>query len=220
VVRIAAPDAWVVREVFERGEYAGVPAAALRSPPVVLDVGANAGVFALFAKLHYHRGAAVHCFEPYPPSVELLRQNLSGFDMVTVHPFALSDRDGQADLHLHADRPVAHSLVPGLVAAPAGRMAVPVREAARVWDELGLTEVDVLKLDTEGCEVPILESLGRRVSAVRAVLVEFHSRADRRRIDALLPGHDLVGAVVYGPDRGVLRYLRSDLAGDRRGLPD
>jgi hypothetical protein len=94
-----------------------------------------------------------------------------------------------------------------------GRLAVEVREAGRVWDELGPTEVDVLKIDAEGSEVPILESLGPRVSAARAVLVEFHSRQDRRRLDALLGGHDLFGAAITGPDRGVLKYLRSDLVG-------
>jgi hypothetical protein len=65
--------------VFERHEYGGVRAELLRIPPVVVDVDANVGLFALYALLHYHRGATVHCFEPYSPNVELLRENVGSF---------------------------------------------------------------------------------------------------------------------------------------------
>ena len=36
---------------------------------------------------------------------------------------------------------------------------VNLREAAPVLAELNVSEVDILKLDTEGCELPILRSM-------------------------------------------------------------
>ena len=72
IVAIPIGETWRARQVFERGEYGRLPAGVLRTPPVVVDVGANVGTFAVYAKLAYHRGAAVHCFEPYPPAVGLL----------------------------------------------------------------------------------------------------------------------------------------------------
>jgi hypothetical protein len=42
-------------------------------------------------------------------------------------------------------------------------------------------------------------------------VAEFHSRQDRRRIDALLPGHELFGFHFHTLDRGMVKYLRSDL---------
>jgi FkbM family methyltransferase len=210
-LRVHAGDAWLARQVFERGEYAGVPVGRLRTPPVVLDVGANAGAFALYAKLAYHRDAVVHCFEPHPPTAELLRANLGAFPGVRVHPFALGRADGEADLLLDPGSSAGNSLKPELVARPAGRVRVAVRDAGAVWDELGLGDVDVLKLDAEGCEAEILESLGPRLGRVRVVLAEFHTPADRRRIDALLPGHELFGVIFHGVRVGVVKYLRADL---------
>jgi FkbM family methyltransferase len=210
-LRLPATDAWVVAQVFEKGEYSGVPPAALYSPPTVVDVGAHAGTFALYAKLVYHRDAAVHCFEPYPPHVELLRRNLGPFPGVAVHPVALGRADRTADLFLDPGSGAGHSVVPGLVPRPSGQLPVPVRDAAAVWDELELHEVDVLKVDAEGAEADILERLGPRLARVRAVLVEYHSAADRRRVDALLTGHELFGAIVHSPRVGTLKYLRSDL---------
>jgi FkbM family methyltransferase len=211
VFRVPPREVEVARDVFERHEYGGVPPHLLRRPPTMLDVGANAGAFAVYAKLFYHPQAVVHCFEPFPPALECLRQNVAPFADVHVHPFALGNREGLAPLLLHGELSVCNSLVPGLVAAPAGAASVTVREAGRVWDELELTEVDLLKLDAEGSEVAILESLGPRLSQVRFVLAEFHTRQDRRRLDVLLSGFELFGSKLYSVDVGIVKYARADL---------
>lgn len=208
---LPADDAWLVRQVFERHEYGGIDPAWLRRPPVVLDVGANAGTFAVYAKLVYDPNAVVHCFEPCPPTLDLLRANVARFSGVTVHPVALGRTDGEADLLLDPKHPAAHSLKSHLVPEPAGRIRVPIRDAGAVWDELGLDEVDVLKLDAEGCEVDVLEALGPRLSRTRVVLVEYHTQDDSRRIDALLPNHILFGTAAHTPDVGVVKYLRTDV---------
>ena len=178
----------------------------------MVDVGANVGVFAAYAALAYRPGV-IHCFEPYPPCVELLRRNAARFPAVRVHPFGLGRADADADMDLDPANSGANSVVPGRVPNPAGRVRVRVRAAGAVWDELGLGEVDVLKVDTEGCEVDVLAALGPRLAGVRVVMAEYHTPADRRRIDALLPGHLLFGAWVHSLRRGVVKYVRADLAG-------
>jgi len=211
-VRIPSGESGTVAQLFERGEYGGVPLARLNSPPVIWDAGANVGTFALYAKLRYGRNAIVHCFEPYPSTVELLRGNLAPFPDVRVHPFGLGRRDGTPDLLVHARWAVSNSLRDDLVPEPAGRVPVRIRDAGAVWDELGLGEVDILKLDTEGAEVDILEGLGPRLARVRVVLAEFHTEADRRRIDAGLPGHELFGMAFHAVGLGIVKYIRADLS--------
>jgi FkbM family methyltransferase len=201
-----------VRHLFADHEYGGLPPAVLRAPPVVLDVGANVGLFATYARLCYHPAAVVHCFEPYPPAVELLRRNAELVGGVAVHPFGLGRQDGEADLVVHPANTGQNTVRPDLAAGrPAGRVRVRLRDAGAGWDELGLGEVDVLKVDTEGCEVDVLEALGPRLGRTRVVLAEYHTQADRRRIDALLPGHLLFGAVVHTLRTGVVKYVRADL---------
>lgn len=63
----------------------------------MLDVGASTGVFAsCFGSL----GWEVHAFEPCPEVFTRLSAHLSNMANVRCHPLALSDRDGNATLHI------------------------------------------------------------------------------------------------------------------------
>jgi len=210
-------DAWVVAQIFERGEYA-VPRHVLPESPTVVDVGGHCGAFALYARCLWQAGA-VHSFEPYPTHVDLLRRNTAPFPSVIVHAFGLAATDGMVELFLDPGSGAGNSTVPGLIPAPSGCVTVPVRDAAAVWDELGLGDADVLKVDAEGAESVILERLGTRLARVRVVLVEYHTDELRRRLDALLPGHVLFGAAVHSPRAGTLKYLRADLAAPHMSPP-
>ena len=78
--------------------------------------------------------------------------------------------------------------------------------------EQGLDRIDVLKVDVEGCEVDVLESLAAVLPTVKVVYVEYDSRAARRAIEALLlPSHELFSGKVL-LDQGEIVYLRADLA--------
>jgi FkbM family methyltransferase len=65
---------------------------------VVFDVGANIGLFSLFAHLEAP-GVRVHAFEPAPPVFRLLEANLARHGVAaTAHNCALSNRAGTAEL--------------------------------------------------------------------------------------------------------------------------
>jgi FkbM family methyltransferase len=214
-LRVPEAELWVVREVFERHEYGGLPPRLLGEPPIIVDVGANVGLFAIYAKLFYHRDSTVHCFEPYPPTATLLEQNVGSVSGVHVYAVGLGARDESATMYLNRGNSGANSLRPELVPDPAGCVLVPIRDAAEVWDALKWREVDVLKLDAEGAEPAILERLAERLKCVRFLLIEYHTSADRRRMDALLSQHELFAASLHVQGRGVVKYVRSDLAARR-----
>ncbi len=62
---------------------------------VILDVGANVGVFSVLLARKYP-GVSIHAFEPVPPIHEVLQQNADtvGSGRITVHPYGLG---AQAD---------------------------------------------------------------------------------------------------------------------------
>ncbi|MFI6151635.1 FkbM family methyltransferase [Kitasatospora sp. NPDC051170] len=63
---------------------------------VVLDVGANIGVYALFVRAH-RPTATVYAFEPLPPIFDKLRRNLAAHgEAVKLFPYGLADRTGEA----------------------------------------------------------------------------------------------------------------------------
>ncbi|MCC6694349.1 MAG: FkbM family methyltransferase [Candidatus Hydrogenedentes bacterium] len=194
-----------VRDIFERDSYSIPYLEPGLSTPVVVDIGANVGLFALYFAIRYP-GSSIHCFEPAPTSLTLLSHNVGDLTAVSVHPFALSDRGGEAVLHLHRANSGEHSLCRS---GPAyrGTVRVPVRAAGPALDTLRLASPIVLKIDTEGSEVPILKSLGSRLESFDFILVEYHSELDRRQIDTLLRQHVLFGGWAAWPGLGTLKYL-------------
>jgi len=84
---------------------------------------------------------------------------------------------------------------------------VALHDAGLAFRQLDIAAIDILKIDTEGCEVPILRSALELVRGGRA-LFEYHSEGDRRVIDALLADtHILFSGAISGPHRGELCYV-------------
>lgn len=78
-----------------------------------------------------------------------------------------------------------------------------------------LPRADILKMDVEGAEIEIMSGLAR--IAFDAVLLEYHSEANRRMADQLLDQYVLIGGEIRTVDRGVLKYLRRRLLGRAAG---
>ena len=78
-----------------------------------------------------------------------------------------------------------------------------------------LPKAHIVKIDTEGSEMDILERLGSFDHDV--ILLEYHSEANRRKIDALLGDFFLVGGEVRHFHRGTLKYMHRHLFQTARG---
>jgi len=209
-LRIPRSERWRIDEVIRRDCYR-VPVELLGRPVrTVIDVGANVGAYTLHAWSR-HRRATIHAFEPAPGTAELLRENVGDLPGVVVHEVALTDRDGVEPLHLSPRNTGQHSL---RFVGPRAGDAIPVstRHAGAEIDRVAPGPIDVLKIDTEGSEVAILEAMGPALRRrVAFVALEYHAEPDRRRIDHLLRDFSLLGVEVPRPGCGVARYVRTDL---------
>lgn len=152
--------------------------AELDEQAVVLDVGANIGVWARLFAAQLRRGK-VYAFEPSPSTFELLRQNCAAYQNVVCVPRALGDLNGQLGFAEHVQPELRH-----LSAADGGGVSVPVNRLDDWQAEVGLSRLDLLKIDVEGLEEELLE--GARESLQRfqpLVLFEFipHMAEQRSR---------------------------------------
>lgn len=105
--------AFVINEIFREHAY---PLDTLDgcSRPIIIDVGANIGIFVRYA-LNLHPDARILAFEPAPQVFELLTRNTADFqDQVTVERCGLSDAPGQAEFTYYPN----YSLLSGFKAAP------------------------------------------------------------------------------------------------------
>lgn len=165
------------------GSY-DVPELTLPSEPVIIDIGANIGAAA--ARFHeLWPAASIACYEPHPRNFEALTENVSSYAFCV--QAAVSDHAGTSPLYQGLCNEGEHSLYPKLAGTETVAARVDVVSAA------DLPECDVLKIDTEGSELPILRSY-RHLGDCTAVLLEWHSQADRQAIHELL---EPLGFVCY-----------------------
>ncbi|WP_339104012.1 FkbM family methyltransferase [Haloterrigena salinisoli] len=175
-----------VAETVERPIYRDL-LERVRPDDVFWDVGANAGTYSCLVGSRLADGdGTVVSFEPYPPTVDLLRRNLRRNDVdATVVPFALGDADGTTELAVrYDDEPGSqeHTLTPERRDSEAvvDAVTVPVRRGDTLVDDGTLPEPTVLKIDAEGAGPAVLAGLESTLStgAPRRVYVEPHGNTD------------------------------------------
>lgn len=135
---------------------------------VFLDVGANVGQHSLFASQY---ASAVHSFEPYPPVATQFAANvdLNRLKNITIHQIGLGSRDAT----LAYSAPATGNLGTGtfsLTANKGEQLTLQVRNGDAYLRKLGLTTVDVIKIDTEGFEIEVLRGLVETMKAFRPVV--------------------------------------------------
>src|SRR6266508_4102258 len=163
--------------------------------------GANIGAAAVYF-LGLFPEARIVCFEPSPTNLEFLRRNTAFTNQIEVHPIGLSDFTGNVPLYIGKSQLMQNSIYPNEGVRCAHESA-EIRDAGAEFDRLGFKDVSILKLDTEGCELPILRALGNRRNAIEIIYLEYHSESDRLVIDALLAERFVLAqANVTAPHRG------------------
>jgi FkbM family methyltransferase len=173
---------------------------------VVLDIGANVGAASMYFERLYPR-AQIFAFEPSATAVTVLRRNLAHCDRVEIVDHGLFDRDFTAPLYLGDGDGLSNSVA--RTAENTSDTETGTFVAASHWlRSRGLEFIDVLKIDTEGAELAILNDMIDYLPAVKILHLEYHSEDDRRIIDRLLePTHVLVAGRVLQVHRGELTYV-------------
>jgi FkbM family methyltransferase len=142
---------------------------AVKKGNIVLDCGANVGVF---VRTSLRAGAEkIIAIEPAPDNLECLRRNFAAeiaSGRVLVVPKGVWDREDFLDLLVDPDNQPANSFVihrPGAKAVH----GVPLTTIDHLVAELRLPRVDFIKMDIEGAEV-------RALHGAKETLTRFHPR--------------------------------------------
>ena len=196
-------SAWVSKDILSNRTYPVMPF--VEDVRVVLDAGGNCGAAAVHFARHYP-DATIHTFEPGSHQRAFLERNALHLPGIAIHPIALHREDGEMPLY-QGDSDSGMSSLEASEWATESHETVTVRSAGGWAAEHGVDRIDVMKLDVEGSEVDVLESLGSLLATVKVLYVEYDSRRARRDIDRILePTHDLYSGKVL-LDQGELVYL-------------
>jgi FkbM family methyltransferase len=179
----------------------------------VVDIGANVGAASVYFAMAYPN-AQVYSLEPASSPFSLLGQNVAALPNVQVFPFGLHFSERKLTL-FHGKNDSVESSLSSSPRTTSESEPIRLLGAAQFLSDHRIDKVDVLKIDTEGCEVPILRSLEDYLPEVKVLYVEYHSERDRRLIDGILAEtHVLWRGHVNLAYRGEFCYLKRDLVPD------
>ena len=206
---------FVYAEVFQKQSYLqhGIT---LDDGDCVFDVGANIGLFTLFAAQRC-RNLSIYAFEPIPPVFELLRLNVALYDLdVKLFALGVSDRAGSATFTYYphvsiisgrlADEAEESRVIKSFIRrenAPPDelldelladrlqqqKIACPMTTLSNVIQEQGVEQIDLLKIDVEKSEQAVLTGIqAADWPKIRQLVVEVDAGQDGRleHIETLL----------------------------------
>lgn len=143
---------------------------AARGAKIVLDVGANAGIYSLTA-VAIQPGVTVHAFEPTPEIAARLRATvkLNGLDHLHVHEAAVFSKNGQAALkRFRGELGINEGM--NFISEDIGNSAAERVETVcldQFCQDHSIDYIDLLKLDIQGHEHSALEGAKHLISAGR-----------------------------------------------------
>jgi FkbM family methyltransferase len=140
-----------------------------------IDVGANDGLYTLFAARRVGATGHVIAVEPSRRELARLQRNLSlnHLENVVVVAAAAGDRDGHADLRIAGFGHEGQNTLGGFAYAidGAGFESVRVARLDQIVEDQALSGVDVVKIDAEGAELGVLQGSERILSKWRPVIL-------------------------------------------------
>lgn len=157
---------------------------------VVVDVGANEGLYAI-AICRANPGVTVYCIEPNPITLRKLKKNLqlnNLTDRCQVIPTAIWSHAGRQSLEYlpfvttNASLSRVKTKSRWLLSPKATSVEVQADTLDEILMPFDLTEISILKVDTEGSEAEILRGAAATLAKSKRVVIEYHSDSLRQEV--------------------------------------
>jgi FkbM family methyltransferase len=122
-----------------------------------LDLGGHIGITSIRFSKHFEQ---VHTFEPI--HIDCFEHNTAELDNVTLYPYAVSDKTGTVDMFINTNNSGGCAVVhEGIIDYLYRKnQFVPTTSfPCRAVDEFDFQDVDFIKIDVEGYNLPVLDGM-------------------------------------------------------------
>ncbi len=169
----------------------------LSSDSTVFDVGGFTGDWS--GKIHQRYNSTIHIFELLPNYISQLEQKFSGNPKIVIHPYGLLDIDTTESMEINGPGSSLYRGKKGERGQP--RLTqVQLRDIKGVMDEIKLNNIDLLSINIEGAEFPLLKRMieADLIKRFEHIMIQYHEFAphahwQRYRINkALMKTHTRV----------------------------
>jgi FkbM family methyltransferase len=176
--RLRLPRKDFLSEIVRYTDFVQIHAACryvteLTDHPVVVDVGAHHGVYAvILGKIIKERKGRLIAIEPNPEAFEVLKENvrLNGLEGTCIcEQIALMDKPGLSGLKLFGTE--------SSVAKRGADVEIQVTTLENIMDKHGIERLDLLLIDVEGAELPVLKGFPWNRMRPEKIFCELHPYA-------------------------------------------
>jgi FkbM family methyltransferase len=188
--RSGTRDPFVLYQVlYRRGKKAEYYVPPVLRPKIILDVGSNIGASIIYFHQQFLE-ANIFGFEPHPDTFRILQKNVGHLRRVTIF------NCGLGAVHERVAVPADKVHFGGFNIRgrfkdrgfPAGPVECEVRRLDDVLREIGITQVDLIKIDCEGAEAEIFSTLPDEIlTHCRWIVGELHDHTGFEVLARLAP---------------------------------
>ncbi len=167
-------EIFILRDIFESRAYADY--FPFYQKNTIIDIGAHFGYFSLFAGRNSNPETVILAYEPDPGNFEALCSNIEKNRTFNIQPYNFAVGSANEISKLYLGKSPNNSLLPDYSLANSDRYTeTETRTLERITHENNITRIDFLKMDCEGSEYAILETMPREVfNIITTVSMEFH----------------------------------------------
>jgi len=167
----------------------------IESAGCILDVGANCGLFSGLCAMRFP-GSDIHAFEPSSDLLPVLRANCEGLG-VSIHSTAVGETSGEVTFFINPHSQQTNSIERSAVEAfSQGEALIEVQVPCTTLDAFaraeGISRVDVLKIDVQGFEGPVLRGARNLLPGVSMLFLET-TWLDVEGVQRILPAAEHYG---------------------------
>lgn len=175
---------WDLEDIFFNQAY-NPPHLSIGKNDLVVDIGANIGVFTIYAASK--TANAVYAFEPSRSCFEVLKQNVQAnrLENVKFFNYAVADKSG-VQAFIDSEDSTARKLECIKPDSDGNRTEVRVTTLQEIMDTNNIEQIDFLKMDCEGSEGLILGSVPvDYLKKVKKLAMEFHDGISKIKHDGM-----------------------------------
>ncbi|MEI6627318.1 MAG: FkbM family methyltransferase [bacterium] len=149
-------DVSVASEIFNWREYRSAEEVIKNTTNPILDIGAHAGFFSIYARL-LNDSVTIYAVEPHPENIKALGENLKAnhIDGVKILALAIADKTGEGKLAVSEDSH-NHKLSTD---EKISDLSIKTSTLLDLLEKYKIDAVGLLKMDIEGAEYAVLTAL-------------------------------------------------------------
>ena len=169
-IRAKTTDLMQLATIWLTSEYEA-PGFEIKENDTIIDVGGHIGLFMLYCEQFCRKGK-IYCFEPELNNYRIFSDNVKLNNLENIHSFnmAISKQDGNVPLYLNDDSS-GHSIF----LKNSNSIQVESITLQKVFELNNIKKCNLLKLDCEGSEYEIINSLpDSYFSMIDKMIIEYH----------------------------------------------